>query len=282
MNLHLNLLSGAGNSDLTRLKIAGRASPESESDEGGESRGGDSRGSGSSWGSTAFASSFREWLRRLLHWYCAALESRPYPVQMATSTFLFAIGDLTAQKLENHLHQQKQEMAGEPLTSSPLNYWRLLACSLFGLVLMGPLGHFWYTRLDYYVNRIWPAASARNITLKVVLDTLIFNPLFLLAFFSSVSAIEGASASQIGDKLWRDFVPSYAVDAAIWPWVQAFNFRFVPAHHQLLVVNLFCYFDDVFLSYVQHQGMPQIFIQIDQIWCQYIGIQTHSPPHQTP
>ena len=49
------------------------------------------------------------------------------------------------------------------------------------------------------------------------------------------------------------------------------NFRYVPVAHQLLVVNLFCYFDDIFLSYVQHNGMPQIFSQFESWWFQFIG-----------
>ena len=35
--------------------------------------------------------------------------------------------------------------------------------------------------------------------------------------------------------------------------------------------QFFCYFDDVFLSYVQHIGMPAIFVSIERAWLSYIG-----------
>ena len=31
------------------------------------------------------------------------------------------------------------------------------------------------------------------------------------------------------------------------------------------------YFDDVFLSYVQHNGMPGVFVWIEDAWLAYIG-----------
>ena len=68
-------------------------------------------------------------------------------------------------------------------------------------------------------------------------------------------------------------MPSYAVDCSVWPIVQCFNFRFVSVNLQLLVVNLFCYFDDVFISYVQHNGMPALFVGIENAWLDYIGVE---------
>lgn len=50
---------------------------------------------------------------------------------------------------------------------------------------------------------------------------------------------------------FSDFVPTYLIDYSFWPVVQGINFHFVPVRHQLLVVNSMCYFDDIFLTYVQ-------------------------------
>ena len=85
----------------------------------------------------------------------------------------------------------------------------------------------------------------------------------ILYFFHSI-------VQDIYAKLRRDFVPTYIVDDSMWPIVQGLNFYFVPVRHQLLCVNTVCYFDDVFLSYVQHNGIPKIFEIIEDAWADYL------------
>jgi protein Mpv17 len=199
------------------------------------------------------------------------LDTHPVKTQAITSGFLFAIGDISAQKYEETLEWRKIKLAlgynDEQAKSiivpsvhhsfkfcSWLNWNRLFACTMFGFCIMGPGGHYWYTWLDRFTASYYPLRTGKNIVLKVFLDTAIFNPIFLIVFFGSVSIMEGMSLQEIGNKLYRDFVPSYAVDCSVWPAIQTFNFRFMAVKYQLLVVNLGCYFDDVFLSYVQHNG----------------------------
>ena len=64
----------------------------------------------------------------------------------------------------------------------------------------------------------------------------------------------------------------------MWPIVQGINFRFVPVRHQLLAVNTVCYFDDVFLTYVEHNGLPEIFQGIERWWAGVIGIPLDQEP----
>ena len=49
-------------------------------------------------------------------------------------------------------------------------------------------------------------------------------------------------------------------------WCRASTSSYVPVQHQLLVVNLMCYFDDIFLSYVQHNSLPAVFQLIEDWW----------------
>jgi hypothetical protein len=104
------------------------------------------------------------------------------------------------------------------------------------------------------------------LSVKIIGDTFVFGPVCLWAFFVSVSLMEGISWRHTEQKIRRDFVPTYLVDYSIWPLVQGLNFRYVPVQHQLLVVNLLCYFDDIFLSYVQHNSLPVLFQAIEDWW----------------
>lgn len=184
--------------------------------------------------------------RLAFDWYARRLDTSPVITQSLTSGFLFLIGDITAQRYEDRLDRDK----GIDTSDRPyLDLKRVAACTSFGLFVLGPFGHYWYSRLDVWTNRLYAPRTMKNVGMKVLLDTAIFNPIFLIVFFTVVSLLEGLTMNDIGHKLYRDFVPSYAVDCSVWPPIQTVNFRFVPVKFQLLVVNLGCYFDDVFLSY---------------------------------
>lgn len=229
---------------------------------------------------------------------------RPALVASITSAVIFAAGDITAQKYEDYLeynesiklqHDEQHSNISHNKTTTvfghtpprhdhihihdttndqtQLNYKRLLACTLFGAVIMGPVGTAWYHYLDIFVNKYYKlnVRPIQHLASKVILDTAIFNPLFLIIFFTSVSSFEGFSTHYMKSKLQRDFVPSYLVDTSIWPIIQTVNFRWIPVNYQLLLVNLFCFFDDVFISYVQHNGMPPLFQYYETWWHNKLG-----------
>jgi len=178
---------------------------------------------------------------------------------MATSGFLGGAGDATTQYFE---HRWDIADGRQP---KPWDLRRLFAVSFFGVYFMGPVGHVWYEKLDTFCHR-YARKSYQMITVKVIGDTFLFGPICLWAFFVSVSLMEGISWRHTEQKIRRDFVPTYLVDYSIWPLVQGINFKYVPVQHQLLVVNLMCYFDDIFLSYVQHNSLPAVFQLIEDWW----------------
>lgn len=95
--------------------------------------------------------------------------------------------------------------------------------------------------------------SFRFVASKVAADGIIFGPLDLLAFFTYMGYTSGKSSAQVKEDVKRDFFPALILEGAIWPIVQAANFRFVPVHNQLLYVNLFCLLDSCFLSWIEQQ-----------------------------
>ncbi len=62
-------------------------------------------------------------------------------------------------------------------------------------------------------------------------------------------AIQGGSLEDARQKLKTDFWPTFLAELLVWPAVQGANFRYVPVHHQLLVVNLLTIFDSGFMSW---------------------------------
>lgn len=190
------------------------------------------------------------------------LEKHPYKTQMATSGVLGGAGDYTTQIFE---HKWAKDEGKKP---KPWDFRRLAAVTAFGVFGMGPMGHIWYESLDKFTHKFC-RSNLSMITVKVAGDTFLFGPICLWLFFVSVSIMEGIKWEKISRKLWRDFVPTYIVDYSMWPIVQGLNFHFIPVRHQLLVVNSMCYFDDIFLSYVQHNELPKFFQIIEDWWADY-------------
>ena len=95
--------------------------------------------------------------------------------------------------------------------------------------------------------------SIKFIGCKVLMDCFIFGPIHLVAFFSYMSLSSGRTLKLLKEDLKRDFLPAFMVDGAVWPVIQIINFRFLPVHHQLLFVNMFCIADSAFLSWFKHQ-----------------------------
>ena len=40
------------------------------------------------------------------------------------------------------------------------------------------------------------------------------------------------------EKLKKSYLPALQSNWMLWPWVQAINFKLVPLHHRVLVVNV--------------------------------------------
>lgn len=205
--------------------------------------------------------------------YSEKLESHPFTTQMITSGILGGAADVTTQWLEHGWAEKDGK------TPKDWDWRRLAAVTMFGIIGMGPMGHVWYIYLDRF-TKAFCRSNWSMIMTKVAGDTFVFGPVCLWLFFASVSVMEGKEWENIRRKLWRDFVPTYIVDYSFWPAVQGINFHFVPVRHQLLVVNTVCFFDDIFLTYIQHNSVPKIFLRIEEWWKKFFEQHLLKPDEQ--
>ncbi|KAK9806218.1 hypothetical protein WJX72_005796 [[Myrmecia] bisecta] len=170
--------------------------------------------------------------------YEGVMAVAPVRTQMATSAFLWGLGDVFAQKVDG----QKK-----------LDNWHVLMSGIYGATVIGPCGHFWYQGLEKFVANRFAHGSAKFIATKVACDELIFGPLHVLSFFAFMVKAEGGSWKDVGEKIKRDFVTAYAAELVFWPTFQTINFWKVPVQHQLLAVNTACLLDSTFLCWVNKQ-----------------------------
>lgn len=165
--------------------------------------------------------------------YSRQLERHPWRTQILTTGALWSLGDVLAQRVEK----------------APFNVRRNLLTAGYGALAVGPFGHAWYIGLDRAARRFFVPGSPTFIAAKVLADTGIFGPLHVAGYFTFYTLVEGGGLPDVAAKLRTDFWPTFSAELFVWPAVQVANFKLVPLHYQLLVVNLFTILDSCFMSW---------------------------------
>ncbi|CAL0331033.1 unnamed protein product [Lupinus luteus] len=202
-------------------------------------------------------------LKAVWKWYQNSLSLHPVKTQVISSCVLWGVGDITAQFITHHASLSSKTKKHLQLSESDVKFminWRRVAVtSMFGAGFVGPVGHFWYEGLDKFIRlklHLMPT-SAHAIATKVAMDGMIFGPVHLFVFFSYMGLCSGKTIPQVKEELKKNFLPALILEGGVWPFVQVFNFRYVPVKYQLLYVNLFCLVDSAFLSWLEQQkGAP--------------------------
>lgn len=163
--------------------------------------------------------------------YNEVLDTNPLPTKAVTSLVGFTIGDLLA-----------QSFLGE--RGAPLDVKRLLRLASFGLAVHGPVGHFFYGALD----EKFPKKDAQTVAIKVLIDQVLWAPVFTVIFFAWIEVLQGAGLQKIKQKINQDLVRGVTASWKVWPLVHVINFRFIPPQQRLLYINTIQIGYNVFLS----------------------------------
>jgi protein Mpv17 len=86
-----------------------------------------------------------------------------------------------------------------------------------------------------------------EIITRVAADQTFFASTNLFVFLSSMAIMEGTSPK---DKLDSTYANALQKNWMVWPFVQAVNFKLVPLHHRVLVVNVISLGWNCYLSFL--------------------------------
>ncbi|TFA98299.1 Protein SYM1 [Trichoderma ghanense] len=169
-------------------------------------------------------------------WYNGRLAARPFLTQGVTTAVLFATGDITAQQLV-----EKRGIKGHDTS-------RTSRMALYGGCVFGPVATTW---LGFLARRV-RLRNARVETLaRVAADQLLFAPVMIGVFLSSMATMEGKSAKERLDQTWW---PALKANWVLWPAVQFVNFTFLPLQYRLLFANVISIGWNSYLSWVNSKG----------------------------
>ncbi|XP_038202648.1 peroxisomal membrane protein 2 isoform X4 [Arvicola amphibius] len=134
--------------------------------------------------------------------------------QQQKSGILSALGNLLAQMIEK---KQKKD-------SQSLDVKGLLRYLVYGFFVTGPLSHYFYLFMDYWIPPEVPLAIVK----RLLLDRLLFAPAFLLLFFLIINLLEGKDAAKMRSGFW----PALQMNWRMWTPLQFININYVPQQRQ--------------------------------------------------
>lgn len=170
--------------------------------------------------------------------YNRTLQRHPFPTQMVSSGLLWGLGDVLAQRIGGKTSYDSR---------------RGLLTATYGGIAAGPFGHAFYIGLDKIASKFFFPGTTKFIAFKVITDTAVYGPLHVLGYFVFMSMGDGGSWKQAQQKIQQDFWSTYCAEVLFWPPVQAINFKFVPVHYHLMVVNCLMILDSSFMSWASAQ-----------------------------
>lgn len=84
---------------------------------------------------------------------------------------------------------------------------------------------------------------------KVLLDQLVFTPVFLASLLSIISYSQKQDIGYVQDKLRHQYFDILLTGYSVWPLVQLINFGFVPLNYQVLVTQTVAFLWNIYFSW---------------------------------
>ncbi|EDM14056.1 peroxisomal membrane protein 2, isoform CRA_b [Rattus norvegicus] len=172
--------------------------------------------------------------KRALAQYLLFLKFYPVVTKAVSSGILSALGNLLAQMIEK---KQKKD-------SRSLEVSGLLRYLVYGLFVTGPLSHYLYLFMEYWVPPEVPWARVK----RLLLDRLFFAPTFLLLFFFVMNLLEGKNISVFVAKMRSGFWPALQMNWRMWTPLQFININYVPLQFRVLFANMAALFWYAYLA----------------------------------
>lgn len=152
--------------------------------------------------------------------YLSKLQSDPLLTKSLTSGILSALGDLLAQLIEKRFSIRSCDPK------------KVLEFGQFGLIVSGPIFHFWYKFIEKFFSR-YKSSGIEVVLLKILAEQIILRPIFFSLLFLYTSISQGTT-SQIGKKIQKDLIPTWLTSMKVSVPTAFISYKFVPPEMRVL------------------------------------------------
>jgi len=126
---------------------------------------------------------------------------------------------------------------------------RFVRMSAYGVMIDGPVGHFFYQFLD---RKIYPEdpKCTNAVLAKTAIDQCIWAPVMTCVFLAFLTTLEGhPDVTVITSVIQAKLVPIMLANFTVWPVAHLVNFRFVPPEQRILFNNIVAIAWTTYLSF---------------------------------
>ncbi|GBG61840.1 hypothetical protein CBR_g23796 [Chara braunii] len=162
---------------------------------------------------------------RLWRKYVRALRRRPLRTKMLTSGTLMGVSDAMAQKISG---------------TDSIKLWRTALMALYGLLWVGPTGHYWHEVCESFFSKRRDNATVIR---KVAVEQLTYGPVQNVSMMIYLGLIiKGKAWNTVVSKIRADLLRVQVAAWKIWPLAALINHKFVPIQLRVLFMNLVALF----------------------------------------
>lgn len=178
------------------------------------------------------AHNIRQFVKNIPKIYNKSLIRYPYLTQSIQVSLMMGGSDIIAQTLI------------EKNSLKSLNIRRTLEFSCIGFCLVGPCLRYWYGKLDRLpLQIVW-----QKTIIKVLCDQILFAPIFIGIFITTLSFIQGNNFNNTKERLINEYPNILIGNYIIWPLAQLINFRLIPLNYQVVFVQMIAIIWNTYLS----------------------------------
>ena len=170
--------------------------------------------------------------------YKRALAEKPYQTKMLTSAGTVIMGECIGDAIRVY--------RGRKVSDVPLAQ-RCGFYGLYGLLVVGPLFHWWYG----YIQRLTASLTAEyKMIVTLLVDRLIFTPPFLFVTLFHRQLLNNSKMSEKYKEVMKIIMSALWVNWKVWTALVAFNITYIPLEYRSIFGNVFALAWNTYLSLI--------------------------------
>ncbi|KAL1508078.1 hypothetical protein AB1Y20_007672 [Prymnesium parvum] len=160
--------------------------------------------------------------------------SFPVVTKSIITGITYVIGDMLAQVVQ--IRSTKAitvKLSRVPRNSEPLllmDPWRYIRSGLVGLILLGPLAHYYYEFVAIYCES-WA------FPFKIALDQTLYLAFYNTVYYLVLGVLAGRSLVDVAYVYKAQFMNLLVAGWKLWPAVGVITYNFIPTEHRVLFVD---------------------------------------------
>ncbi|KAF9701628.1 hypothetical protein EKO04_000736 [Ascochyta lentis] len=189
--------------------------------------------------------------------YGRVQQRKPYVTQLASSLVIYFVGDLVAQSIaapeEKDAPEEEEERGWVQQWSEDRDWARTGRALIIGGISSIP-SYKWFLWLSLNFNY---SSKILSLTTKVVVNQILFTPLFNSYFFGMQTLLAGASLDECVERIKNTVPTSWINSCKLWPVVTAFSFTYIPIQYRSIFGGVIAIGWQTYLSLLNQRAAAQ-------------------------